>query len=99
MPRKQRTGSVAPGVGGGGETSDEQKQIAEDTIADVNASGLWPGRVVTEVAPAGDFWEAEPEHQDYLERILYGHNCHFVRPDWKLPVRENTAPRQASVTG
>jgi peptide-methionine (S)-S-oxide reductase len=99
MPRKQRTGSVAPGVGGGGETSDEQERIAEDTIANVNASGPWPGRVVTEVAPAGDFWEAELKHQDYLERILYGYNCHFVRPDWKLPVRENTAPRQANVTG
>ena len=79
-------------------TSDEQKRIAEDTIADVDASGLWPGKVVTEVAPAGEFWEAEPEHQDYLERIPYGYNCHFVRQDWKLPVRENTAPREANVT-
>ena len=69
-------------------TSDEQKRIAEDTIADVNASGLWPGRVVTEVAPAGPFWEAEPEHQDYLERIPNGYTCHFVRPGWKLPIRE-----------
>ena len=69
-------------------TSDEQKRIAEDTIADVNASGLWPGRVVTEVAPAGPFWEAEPEHQDYLERIPNGYTCHFVRPGWKLPVRD-----------
>ena len=69
-------------------TSDEQKRIAEDTIADVNASGLWPGRVVTELAPAGPFWQAEPEHQDYLERIPNGYTCHFVRPDWKLPVRE-----------
>ena len=68
-------------------TSDEQKRIAEDTIADVNASGLWPGRVVTEVAPAGPFWEAEPEHQDYLQRIPNGYTCHFVRPGWKLPVR------------
>ncbi len=68
-------------------TSDEQRRIAEDTIADVNASGLWPGRVVTEVAPAGPFWEAEPEHQDYLERIPNGYTCHFVRPGWKLPVR------------
>jgi len=76
-------------------TSDEQKRIAEDTIADVEASGLWLGRVVTEVAPAGDFWEAEPEHQDYLERYPTGYTCHFVRPDWKLPVRENTAPKQA----
>lgn len=69
-------------------TNDEQKRIAEDTIADVNASGLWPGKTVTEVAPAGDFWEAEPEHQDYLERIPNGYTCHFVRPDWKLPTRE-----------
>ena len=69
-------------------TSDEQKRVAEDTIADVNASGLWPGRVVTEVAPAGPFWEAEPEHQDYLQRLPNGYTCHFVRPGWKLPVRE-----------
>ena len=67
--------------------SDEQKRVAEDTIADVNASGLWPGKVVTEVAPAGDFWEAEPEHQDYLEHYPTGYTCHFIRPDWKLPVR------------
>jgi peptide-methionine (S)-S-oxide reductase len=66
---------------------DEQKQIAEDTIADVEASGLWPGKVVTEVSPAGDFWEAEPEHQDYLERYPSGYTCHFIRPDWKLPRR------------
>ncbi|UVK37623.1 peptide-methionine (S)-S-oxide reductase MsrA [Mesorhizobium sp. AR10] len=69
-------------------TSDEQKQIAEDTIADVDASGLWPGKVVTELAPAGAFWEAEPEHQDYLEKYPNGYTCHFVRPGWKLPVRE-----------
>jgi len=69
-------------------TSDEQRRVAEDTIADVNASGLWPGRVVTEVAPAGAFWEAEPEHQDYLERIPNGYTCHFVRPGWKLPIRD-----------
>ncbi len=68
-------------------TSDEQKQMAEETIADVNASGLWPGKVVTEVAPAGPFWEAEPEHQDYLERIPNGYTCHFARPNWKLPSR------------
>ena len=72
-------------------TNDEQKRIAEDTIADVNASGLWPGKAVTEVAPAGDFWEAEPEHQDYLERIPNGYTCHFIRPDWKLPVRQKAA--------
>jgi len=68
-------------------TSDDQQRVAADTIADVNASGLWPGRVVTEVAPAGPFWEAEPEHQDYLERIPNGYTCHFVRAGWKLPVR------------
>jgi peptide-methionine (S)-S-oxide reductase len=68
-------------------TSSEQRQIAEDTIGDVEASGLWPGKVVTEVKPAGDFWEAEPEHQDYLERFPNGYTCHFVRPEWKLPVR------------
>lgn len=64
-----------------------QKAVAEDTIADVNASGLWPGRVVTEVEPAGDFWEAEAEHQDYLERLPNGYTCHFPRPDWTLPKR------------
>ncbi len=68
-------------------TSDAQKAVAEDTIADVDASGLWPGKVVTEVEPIGDFWEAEPEHQDYLERIPNGYTCHFVRPNWKLPHR------------
>jgi peptide-methionine (S)-S-oxide reductase len=68
-------------------TTDEQKRIAEDTIADVEASGLWPGKVVTEVTPAGEFWEAEPEHQDYLERYPDGYTCHFIRPDWKLPRR------------
>ena len=68
-------------------TNDEQKRIAEETIADVNASGLWPGKVVTEVAPAGDFWEAEPEHQDYLEHYPSGYTCHFIRPNWTLPVR------------
>ncbi|MBM7092394.1 peptide-methionine (S)-S-oxide reductase MsrA [Streptomyces sp. NPDC012461] len=66
---------------------DEQKRIAEDTIADVDASGLWPGKVVTEVAPAGPFWEAEPEHQDYLQRYPDGYTCHFVRPGWRLPKR------------
>jgi peptide-methionine (S)-S-oxide reductase len=72
-------------------TGDEQKRVAVDTIADVEASGLWPGKVVTEVTPAGAFWEAEPEHQDYLERIPYGYTCHFPRPDWKLPHREAAA--------
>jgi peptide-methionine (S)-S-oxide reductase len=80
-------------------TSDEQRQIAEDTIADVDASGLWPGKVVTEVAPAAAFWEAEPEHQDYLEKYPNGYTCHFVRPGWKLPVRQKTEPAQASATG
>jgi len=68
-------------------TSEQQKATAEDTIADVDASGLWPGKVVTEVAPAGPFWEAEPEHQDYLERLPNGYTCHFIRPDWQLPKR------------
>jgi peptide-methionine (S)-S-oxide reductase len=72
-------------------TSDEQRQVAEDTIADVDASGLWPGKVVTELEPAGDFWEAEPEHQDYLERLPNGYTCHFVRPGWKLPRRSSAA--------
>ena len=67
--------------------SDEQKRVAEDTIADVDASGLWPGKVVTEVVPAGPFWEAEPEHQDYLEKFPDGYTCHFPRPNWKLPKR------------
>ncbi len=71
--------------------NDEQKRIAEDTIADVDASGLWPAKVVTELAPVSDFWEAEPEHQDYLERIPNGYTCHFVRPGWKLPKRQSSA--------
>jgi peptide-methionine (S)-S-oxide reductase len=68
-------------------TDAAQKAVALDTIADVEASGLWPGKVVTELAPAGDFWEAEPEHQDYLERIPHGYTCHFVRPGCVLPRR------------
>ena len=68
-------------------TCDEQKRVAEDTIRDVDASGLWPGKVVTEVAPAGPFWEAEAEHQDYLELFPNGYTCHFPRPGWKLPKR------------
>jgi peptide-methionine (S)-S-oxide reductase len=72
-------------------TSEEQRKVAEDTIADVNASGLWPGKVVTELAPVGDFWEAEPVHQDYLEHYPNGYTCHFVRPNWKLPRRSNAA--------
>jgi peptide-methionine (S)-S-oxide reductase len=70
-------------------TTEEQRRIAEDTIADVDASGLWPGKAVTEVAPAGEFWEAEPEHQDYLQRNPFGYTCHFVRPDWTLPRRKS----------
>lgn len=67
---------------------ENQKSLAEDTIADVNASGLWPGKVVTEVEPVGDFWEAEPEHQNYLLRIPNGYTCHFYRPNWVLPKRD-----------
>ena len=66
---------------------DEQKAVAEDTVADVDASGLWPGDVSTDIVPAGPFWEAEPEHQNYLERYPSGYTCHYVRPDWKLPGR------------
>jgi peptide-methionine (S)-S-oxide reductase len=72
--------------------SDEQKQVALDTIDDVDASGLWPGKVVTEVKAAGAFWEAEPEHQDYLQRYPSGYTCHWVRPEWKLPRRKADAP-------
>jgi peptide-methionine (S)-S-oxide reductase len=72
-------------------TSDEQRQVAEDTIADVDASGLWPGKVVTEISPAVTFWEAEPEHQDYLQRCPGGYTCHFPRPGWKLPHRQTAA--------
>jgi peptide-methionine (S)-S-oxide reductase len=68
-------------------TNGAQRKAAEDTIANVEASGLWPGKVVTEVTAAGDFWEAEPEHQDYLERYPNGYTCHFVRPNWILPKR------------
>jgi peptide-methionine (S)-S-oxide reductase len=66
-------------------TSEEQKKVADQTIADINASGIWPGKVVTEVSPAGVFWQAEPEHQDYLKRHPNGYTCHFLRPQWKLP--------------
>ena len=72
-------------------TNNTQRLVAEDTIADVDASGLWPGKVVTEVTPASDFWEAEPEHQDYLERLPNGYTCHFIRPDWTLPRRAGAA--------
>jgi len=70
-------------------SSDDQRAVALDTIEDVNASGLWPGPVVTKVSPAPTFWEAEPEHQDYLERIPDGYTCHFPRKDWKLPKRSD----------
>ncbi|HUG17841.1 MAG TPA: peptide-methionine (S)-S-oxide reductase MsrA [Planctomycetaceae bacterium] len=70
-------------------TSDDQKRIALDTIEDVDASGIWPGKVVTQVEPAGDFWEAEPEHQDYLQRNPGGYTCHFPRPNWVLPNRKH----------
>jgi peptide-methionine (S)-S-oxide reductase len=72
-------------------TDEAQRLEAINTIADVNASGIWPGPVVTEVEPAGDFWLAEPEHQDYLERIPHGYTCHFARPNWVLPKRANAA--------
>ncbi|PRZ46707.1 peptide-methionine (S)-S-oxide reductase MsrA [Tritonibacter scottomollicae] len=68
-----------------------QKAVALDTIADVDASGIWPGKVVTEVEPVGDFWEAESEHQDYLQRLPSGYTCHFARPDWVLPKRTQAA--------
>jgi len=68
--------------------TDEHKRVAEDTIADVDASGLWPGKVVTEVTEAGEFWEAEPEHQDYLQRYPSGYTCHYPRPNWQLPRRQ-----------
>ena len=74
-------------------TTEEQREIAEHTIAAVDASALWPGKVVTEVTPAGPFWEAEPEHQDYLERYPYGYTCHFVRPQWKLPSQADSQTR------
>lgn len=72
-------------------TNDEQRRIAEETIAEVDASGVWPGKVVTEVVRAGDFWAAEPEHQDYLESRPHGYTCHYVRADWLLP--KNRAAR------
>lgn len=72
-------------------TDEAQLAVAEDTIADVDASGIWPGKVVTEIAPVGPFWQAEPEHQDYLERYPAGYTCHFIRPNWKLPRRDAVA--------
>lgn len=75
-------------------TTEEQRDEARRTIDDVNASGIWPGTVVTEVEPAGEFWEAEPEHQDYLERFPGGYTCHFVRPNWRLPRKTVEAAEQ-----
>ncbi|CAN5532300.1 peptide-methionine (S)-S-oxide reductase MsrA [soil metagenome] len=72
-------------------TSEDQKRVALETIEDVDASGLWPAKVVTEVEPAGPFWQAEPEHQDYLERIPNGYTCHFIRPGWVLPTKADRA--------
>jgi methionine-S-sulfoxide reductase len=77
-------------------TSEQQREVALDTIADVDASGLWPGKVVTEVVPAVEFWEAEPEHQDYLLMNPGGYTCHFPRPHWKLPRRQSARPAQES---
>ena len=89
-PPRQRQGYELP-VGDLLSRRREQKRVAEDTIADVEASGLWPGKVVTELEPAGPFWEAEPEHQDYLERYPHGYTCHFPRPGWVLPHRAGVA--------
>jgi peptide-methionine (S)-S-oxide reductase len=72
-------------------TSDEQRLVAEETVADVDASGLWPGKIVTQIAEAGRFWEADAEDQNYLQRHPDGETCHFPRPDWKLPHRQTTA--------
>jgi len=76
-------------------TTGEQRRIAEDTIADVDASGLWPGKVLTEIVPLGEFWEAEREHQDYLLRNPGGYTCHFVRPNWTLPIRKSKGTKLA----
>jgi len=77
-------------------TNDEQKRTAQEVIGEINASGLWPGKIVTELAQAGDFWEAEPEHQDYLEHYPNGYTCHFIRPDWKLRGKVGRASRPAA---
>ena len=79
-------------------TNEDQKRVALDTIADVEASGIWPGKVVTEVVPAGPFWQAEPEHQDYLEHYPEGYTCHFIRPNWVLPKRQAAQPKEAFST-
>jgi peptide-methionine (S)-S-oxide reductase len=80
-------------------TSEQQQREALDTIADVDASGLWPGKVVTEVKAAGPFWQAEPEHQDYLQRYPDGYTCHWVRPEWKLPRRADAEIEKQRVAG
>lgn len=72
-------------------TNEEQKRIAHETIAEVDGTGLWPGKVMTEVVPASDFWQAEPEHQDYLESRPNGYTCHYIRPDWVLPHQKSTS--------
>ena len=77
-------------------TAEEQKRIAQETIADVEASGLWPGKVVTEITPAAEFWDAEPEHQDYLEHYPNGYTCHYIRPDWSLPNRRAETVRHSA---
>ena len=76
--------------------TDEQRKVAEQTILEVEASGLWPGEVATEVEAVGDFWEAEPEHQDYLQRYPNGYTCHFPRPDWRLPRLSKTEDRDTA---
>ena len=78
-------------------TDEEQKRVAEDTIADVDASGLWDGKVVTEVKPVGDFWEAEADHQDYLEKRPGGYTCHFPRAGWVLPKRQHANDQPVAV--
>ena len=80
-------------------TTEEQERVARATIADVDASGLWPGKAVTQVAPVGDFWEAEPEHQDYLLKRPGGYTCHYVRPDWRLPEQAGANPVRAPDAG
>ena len=75
---------------------DEQKQTALDTIADIEGSGRWPGALVTEVNPAGEFWEAEPEHQNYLQRYPSGYTCHYIRPEWALPNRGDGGGEEAA---
>ena len=79
-------------------TTDEQKRVAKEAIADVDASGLWPGKVVTQVAPAGEFWEAEPEHEDYLLKHPGGYTCHYARPEWTVPTSKASHERAAGAS-